>query len=206
MAQEDGVPSTNQFLLNALSSKCISPPGKPSPSGERGLQPKKLTVPKDGDVLILGRGSNGISDPYMSGRQACLSVVVDSGSGVASLKLQALGRNPCLYRTAATASGEWETLAGVGTKNKKKADAEGAGGVHIFRCSEIYLRAAVAGTQCVLTHRWSGASTDPAGSSVLLQGGDEICLLADQTMRYQVVHVLGRALTRSLSSASASSC
>jgi DNA ligase-1 len=184
---EDGVPDANQFLLTKLPSTHKPAQGKSvhtaAAAADRGLQPLKLTVPKDGDVLILGRGHHGITDPYMSSRQAIVSVEVSS-SGTASLKLQALGRNPCLYRTAATDSGKWKVLEGVGNQSSGRMK------------------------QASSASNTAADDAEARGESVLLRGGDELCLLADQTMRYQVVHVgsgdsgvgsIRRALTRSLS-------
>jgi hypothetical protein len=170
---EDGIPDATQFLLAAVAPPKLSQEAAAKYCKDRGVQPPKLAVPKDGQPLVLGRGLHGITDPYMSSRQASLCVVQvqDSPSGKknAVLEFRALGRNACLYRKdGAGSQSPWVKLAGT----KKAAQTE---------------------------------DEEEAGSAkVVLSGGDELCLLADKTMRYKVVAAgvggdgVNRSLTRSL--------
>ena len=92
----------------------------------------------------------GITDPYMSKRQAAVSTVQRHG-GETALRFTALGTNGCLYRKVGMASGAWEKLA---TKTTGGGDEEG---------------------------------DEQASDGVMLVDGDELCLLADKTMRFAVV-------------------
>jgi hypothetical protein len=168
---EDGMPNATQFLLAAVAPPKLSEETKAKYNQDRGLQPQKLVVPKDGEELVLGRGLHGITDPYMSSQQASLRVV-ETSTGKAVLKFRALGRNACLYKKAGAASqSAWVKLSGTSAKHA--------------------------------TH--TNDAAQQAGSvAVTLGGGDELCLLADRTMRYKVVAAgvggegVNRSLTRSL--------
>jgi hypothetical protein len=170
---EDGIPDATQFLLAAVAPPKLSAAAAAKYCKDRGLQPPKLAVPKDGEELVLGRGLHGITDPYMSSRQASLRVVQTS-SGKAVLEFRALGRNACLYRKASSGSqSSWEKLSGATAAVKAATHA-------------------------------SEAAQEAGSVAVTLGGGDELCLLADKTMRYKVVAAgvdgegVNRSLTRSL--------
>lgn len=170
---EDGIPDATQFLLASVAPPKMSEQAAAKYCKDRGLQPPKLAVPKDGEELVLGRGLHGITDPYMSSRQASLRVV-KAGPGKAVLEFRALGRNACLYRKQAAGSqSAWEKLSGA-----KKPTKQATHNLELVQ--------------------------EEGSAAVTLSGGDELCLLADKTMRYKVVAAgvdgegVNRSLTRSL--------
>lgn len=84
---EDGIPDAAQFLLAAVAPPKLSAEQAAKLaakySKDRGIQPVRIAVPKDGEELVLGRGLHGITDPYMSSRQAALRVVKTASGGAA---------------------------------------------------------------------------------------------------------------------------
>ena len=139
-----------QFALTAVAQPPPPPKVAAKYTKPRGIQPKQILVPDDGQEIVLGRGAFGITDPYMSKRQAAVSTVQRHG-GETALRFTALGTNGCLYRKVGMASGAWEKLA---TKTTGGGDEEG---------------------------------DEQASDGVMLVDGDELCLLADKTMRFAVV-------------------